>query len=164
MKEKETYKKAREILERFSNGVDFHITPPATPSHNTTMYPQTPFVNNTLISQKLPGTTLIHRKDKQSHEQNLNTTLNPNLNATISNRPGSSASMVSGMSQSNLVSQQIPTQTLGPAHQQQLAAPPLALAASIQARTILPRPISIPNRTFFDKLLDFIIGEGPNNR
>lgn len=45
-----------------------------------------------------------------------------------------------------------------------VAAPPSGLAASAQARTLLPRPIINPNRTFFDKLLDFIVGEGPNNR
>lgn len=45
-------------------------------------------------------------------------------------------------------------------------APPSALAAAqnAHARTLLPRPIINPNRTYFDKLLDFIVGEGPNNR
>ena len=42
--------------------------------------------------------------------------------------------------------------------------PPSSLAATAPARTLLPRPIVAPNRTFFDKLLDFVIGEGPNNR
>lgn len=46
-----------------------------------------------------------------------------------------------------------------------IVAPPSSLAAAnAQARTLLPRPIVNPNRTYFDKLLDFIVGEGPNNR
>jgi hypothetical protein len=41
--------------------------------------------------------------------------------------------------------------------------PPSALGIS-QARTLLPRPIINPNRSILDKLLDYMIGEGPNNR
>ena len=41
--------------------------------------------------------------------------------------------------------------------------PPSALGIS-QARTLLPRPIINPNRSILDKLLDFLIGEGLNNR
>ena len=41
--------------------------------------------------------------------------------------------------------------------------PPSAMSIS-QPRTLLPRPIINPNRSIFDKLLDFMIGEGPNNR
>lgn len=57
-----------------------------------------------------------------------------------------------------------PAQKEQPPTSVNIAAPPSGLAASAQVRTLLPRPIINPNRTFFDKLLDFIVGEGPNNR
>lgn len=167
-------------MERFGGGVEISITPPATPAVNKTMFAPTPFINNTLNTQKqVPGTTLVHRNVKHLQQQSqtgsqsqqqqqlnntsksvLNSTVNANLNATINKGSNNSLSSVS---QSSSVSQQVPTQTLGPGQQIQQA-PPTALAASTQARTLLPRPIITPNRTFFDRLLDFIIGEGPNNR
>ncbi|CAF0948860.1 unnamed protein product [Brachionus calyciflorus] len=171
VKEKETYKKAREILERFGDGVEISITPPSTPALNKTIASATPF-NNTVISQQMPGTTLVHRNVRalQQNQMNtsksaLNSTINNNLNTTI-NRMGSSSSLASDAAPKP--TQPIPTQTLGPVQQQQSQMvpppqPPSSLGVS-QARTLLPRPIITPNRTFFDKILDFIIGEGPNNR
>jgi hypothetical protein len=32
------------------------------------------------------------------------------------------------------------------------------------ARTLIPRPFIPPNRSTIDKILDFFIGDGPNNR
>ena len=62
---------------------------------------------------------------------------------------------------SKFVQPQLPTPPLN----QQPAAPPNSFVApNSVARTLLPRPIIAPNRTFLDKLLDFVVGEGPNNR
>ncbi|RNA17986.1 lunapark-B isoform X1 [Brachionus plicatilis] len=157
VKEKETYKKAKEILERFGNGVEISITPPSSPSKNKTMISATPFGN----SQKFGETNLVHRNIKNIQQNQMNMSRNPlntsNLNRST-NKIGSSGSISSE-------SKPIPTQTLGPIQNQsqQIASPPPITAAS-QVRTLLPRPIITPNRNFFDKILDFIIGEGPNNR
>lgn len=110
-------------------------------------------------SEKSGETTLVHRNVKSFQQNQMNVTKNPNtsnLNLTL-NRIGSSGS-ISSESKSF-------TQTLGPIENklQKIPQPPSVTAAS-QVRTLLPRPIITPNRTLFDKILDFIIGEGPNNR
>ena len=84
--------------------------------------------------------------------------MSPNkYNTDVSIKDNSIMTMNQTMSQ--------PAQKEQPPTSANLAAPPSGLAAaSAQVRTLLPRPIINPNRTFFDKLLDFIVGEGPNNR
>ena len=85
MKEKETYKKAREILERFSTGVDVNVTPPTTPSVNSSFMPSTPFMNSKMNdpnlsminSQKMlnsttTGTNLVHRNVRNIQNNQAN--------------------------------------------------------------------------------------------
>lgn len=109
-------------------------------------------------SQKSGETTLVHRNIKNFQQnqiiKNPNTS---NLNLTL-NKVGSSGSM-------NSESKSM-TQTLGSIENklQQMPPQPPSITAASQVRTLLPRPIITPNRTLFDKILDFIIGEGPNNR
>jgi len=171
VKEKETYKKAREILDRFS-GTDVNITPPESPnslSNNVT----SPFgMNNTLNMSRNPnGTMLVHRNLKQSQDRqiammNISTRANQNesrLNQTqaikqlpfqtnAGNQGISQQQMTSSTSNKPIDSSNKPTSTSGPA------------VLLPQAKALLPRPIIAPNRTIFDKILDYIIGEGPNNR
>lgn len=127
-------------------------------------------------AQQALNNTLVHRNVKQiSHNQshlNNTTKSTPNINddlnklqrsssqqdnsiMSVSSNSAASTSMHLNSQQSNLKSQKI--ENMPPP-------PPSALAASVQARTLLPRPIIAPNRTYFDKLLDFLVGEGPNNR
>jgi hypothetical protein len=77
----------------------------------------------------------------------------------LGQRPNPNLSTISNSSASNL------SRTIN--QQSSMPPPPSALslaASATHTRTLLPRPIIAPNRTFFDKLLDFVIGEGPNNR
>lgn len=97
------------------------------------------------------------------------------LNASVMNNPNSStaAGLVhrnvknlqnqSMMKQSNALdaSSRQMNNTMNVASSAQ--GPQTSMGLSHQ-RTLLPRPIIGPNRTFFDKVLDFLIGEGPNNR
>lgn len=194
MKEKETYKKAREILERFSEGIDINITPPLTPSttHNTTnvaFSANTPFINNQRnLNNTMQQSTLVHRNVKHLQQQsqlnmtksspNITNTSVLNTTTSTSSRVNNSGSQVlpnpnatimssaSNMNQTISQSQQFQSQNRADGQTPNQAPIPsaLGLAASAQARTLLPRPIVAPNRSFFDKLLDFVIGEGPNNR
>ncbi len=174
MKEKETYKKAREILDRFS-GSEVNITPPESPNSLSNNVTSPLGMNNTLnISRNPNGTMLIHRNVKQSQERqiammNMSIRANPNesrLNQTQATkqlplqtqagnqRTSQQSTTFSASSTSNKPSDSSnqPTPTSGSA------------VLLPQAKTLLPRPIIAPNRTLFDKILDYIIGEGPNNR
>ena len=163
--EKETYKKAREILDRFANG-DINITPPITPSQNTTVFPQsTPYLNNTVNAKNnnLVQRNIKNQIQQQQQTKEPNKTFTPNLgNETMNlNRTKyENMSMYQNAGDTTKFAQ--PNQMVSPPHNQ--PAPPSSFALASSARTLLPRPIVAPNRTFFDKLLDFIIGEGPNNR
>lgn len=167
MKEKETYKKAREILERFSTSGEVSITPPTSPGNNNSMFPNngsTPITN-----KRMNETTMAI--------QNMNQTMNPNnLNAThLVHRNVKQLQMMNqtiAVGQptrpSNAQNQSHFNQPSG--HLDQTASPGPSSASQLNntgapsgPRT-LPRPIIAPNRTLFDKLLDFMIGEGPNNR
>lgn len=79
MKEKETYKKAREILERFSANID--ITPPDTPvrgqgpNNTTIMNPTSPYLNQSVMpgsgrmpAPPVPVTNLVQRNVKHHHQ------------------------------------------------------------------------------------------------
>ena len=157
--EKETYKKAREILDRFSNGVDINITPPVTPQNISTFPQSTPYLNATINAKN----TLVQRniKNQIQQEPNQNKTFNSNetmnLNKTKSEN---TVSMFGNAGDSSKFVQ--PQQMISPPTNQ--PAPPSSLSLASSARTMLPRPIIAPNRTFFDRLLEFIVGEGPNNR
>lgn len=158
VKENETYKKAREILERFSNGL-VDITPPITPSQQNS----TPLLNQTQIGQSNNGTKLVKRNIKeQMLQQNKTFTVSSPSTFSSSNEHRQQLNKTSsGMETSSMSSHR---QTSPPL--QQHVAPPSSLGLDTQSlnRTLLPRPVIAPNRTFFDKLLDFVIGEGPNNR
>lgn len=167
VKENETYKKAREILERFSTGVDIQITPPTSPLNNKTIFPndspqtidsknrkmnETMMMNqSTLNPNNLNATQIIHRNVKQIQQQNQSMIMSQKpsgiLNNTNTNANFQTGSTSETISHSNV---SLPRQVS-----------PLAMN---QPRGTLPRPIIAPNRTIFDKVLDFLIGEGPNNR
>jgi hypothetical protein len=155
VKEKETYKKAREILERFSNGV-VDITPPITPSQQNS----TPLLNQTHIGHINNGNKLVKRNIK---EQMLlqNKTFTSPLSSSNENLNRQQLNKTSLPVDSSVNIHRITSPPLN-----QHAAPPSSLGMDSQSlnRTLLPRPVIAPNRTFFDKLLDFVIGEGPNNR
>ena len=170
MKEKETYKKAREILERFSTSGEVSITPPTSPGNNNSMFPNngsTPItnkrlnetmmanqnMNQTMNLNNLNATHLVHRNVKQLQM----------MNQTIAvGQPTRQFNAQNAQNQSsfNQPSGQLDkTASPGPSSASQLN----STGAPSGPRT-LPRPIIAPNRTLFDKLLDFMIGEGPNNR
>ena len=165
-KEKETYKKAREILERFSNG-DLNITPPITPSQNNSgTFPQsTPYITSNAQSNK--NANLVQRNIKNQMQQQQqhngqfpNKTFTSPSNETINLNK---TSMYGNPNDSSkFVQPQLPTPQLN--QTSQTNPPPSSFALASSARTLLPRPILAPHRTFFDKILDFVIGEGPNNR
>lgn len=132
------------------------------------MYPTTPYINAAQMSKTMNTTTnantsLVHRNVKQQQQQqqmnmtksNLDIT-NANLNKTKMNESISVSSSSAKLSSQSIMQPPPPP----PPHQ----GPPSSFAMANSARTLLPRPIVAPNRTFFDKLLDFVIGEGPNNR
>lgn len=102
----------------------------------------------------------------QQNQPNLTnkTFSSPNINETMNlNRTKYENTSMNGNNadSSKFVQPQLPT----PQFNQQAAAPPNSFVApNSVARTLLPRPIIAPNRTFLDKLLDFVVGEGPNNR
>lgn len=168
VKEKETYKKAREILERFSEGVDVQITPPTSPVGNKSVLPNgTPqlmgnqsvrmALNETMMNQSTmnpnnPNSTqLVYRNIRQIQLQNQSMAMSKksggNLNTTNANNTFQASSISEANINSNMPR---PDQNSTPGMN--------------QARGTLPRPIIAPNRTMFDKVLDFLIGEGPNNR
>jgi len=174
VKEKETYKKAREILERFSLNGDVQITPPTTPAGNTSMFPNsTPALNNTkrmqinetamLNSSNMinANNTLIHRNVKQLQQQNQSYNTSKASNSAVNNldQTKSQTNQLNSSTVSNVSNIQSSGSVITGNNNQQ--APTTNIS---QARTLLPRPIIAPNRTIFDKLLDFLIGEGPNNR
>lgn len=184
VKEKETYKKAREILERFSTGVDVNVTPPTTPSVNSSFMPSTPFMNSKMNdpnlsminSQKMlnsttTGTNLVHR-NVRNIQNNQASNLIQNQNKSTPNisqiAPKLTDNKISSSTTSVPQTGQLEAKHLNQnqSFNQQLLPPPPPPAAlgMSQARTLLPRPIINPNRTFLDKILDFMIGEGPNNR
>lgn len=167
MKEKETYKKAREILERFSASGEVSITPPTSPGNNNSLFPNN---GSTPIMNKRMNETMMAN-------QNMNQTMNPNnLNAThLVHRNVKQLQMVNqtiAVGQltrpSNAQNQSHFSQPSG--HLDQTASPGPSSASQLDNTGVpsgprtLPRPIIAPNRTLFDKLLDFMIGEGPNNR
>lgn len=152
VKEKETYKKAREILERFSSGVDIQVTPPSTPMKESSSS-STPFLtkrsdllNETgLNTSVMNNAGLVHRNVKSIQNQSMmKQQPQVNLDSTSSLRQINNTVNVASSNNS----QQVTQQSMGLSH----------------ARTVLPRPIIAPNRTVFDKVLDFFIGDGPNNR
>jgi hypothetical protein len=176
VKEKETYKKAKEILERFGSSsnvgnVDVAITPPCTPMHNVTMggagqQQQSMLLNRTMPPQQ-NGMTLTHRNVNKNILQQLN---NPNESMRVGGNLAPAAASESTSMQTPINSKAnlnataamvVPPSTSQQGQQQQQQPP---IPPSGTARTLLPRPIINPNRTFFDRILDFIIGEGPNNR
>lgn len=158
VKEKETYKKAKEILERFSSGVDISITPPATPAQPANR-------TQAAIMTSNGNTNLIHRN---VNKNNLNASMRADtsiLNKTVA----SNGSITHNNNNTSMNSSVVKSESTTASGQfvQPTGPPPSGLAmmnASANARTLLPRPIINPNRTFFDKVLDFIIGEGPSNR
>lgn len=170
MKEKETYKKAREILERFSSGVDVQITPPTSPQGNQSIYPSsTPSVINNRRMQlnetamlnssnmTMNGTTLVHRNVKQIQQQNMSIYQGPKPGNNLLEPTKSQSNLLNASTMSSSSNVQSSASNLGPSA-------PAPTPQVSQQRTLLPRPIIAPNRTIFDKILDFFIGEGPNNR
>ena len=105
MKEKETYKKAREILERFSTGVDIQRTPPTSPlnkdqsimqqqqqhqqypnstpcnlrpNNNLQQLNDTTSINNSMMRMnQQQNSTLVHRNVKQIKQQNMSISQGP---------------------------------------------------------------------------------------
>jgi hypothetical protein len=175
VKEKETYKKAREILDRFS-GSEVNITPPESPNSLSKDVTSPLGMNNTLNMSRNPnGTMLIHRNVKQPQERqvnmmNMTARANPNesrLNQTQAAKqlPLQSQTGNQGASQNQTTLSASSTnnkKAIDSTNQPPSTSGPAVLLP--QAKTLLPRPIIAPNRTIFDKILDYIIGEGPNNR
>ena len=175
MKETETYKKAKEILEKFGDAAELALfTPPNSPnavnnSSKQLAATQQPVGNRPHLSSANTA-SLVHRnrmnatvigQQQQQHKHLLNQTIataGTNSNAT-SNSNNSNLSTTGTSNNNNKKNesisngQQQPPSVLGSSHHHQQ-----------QQRTLLPRPIIQPNRTIFDRVLDFIIGEGPNNR
>jgi len=130
------------------------------------MYKSTPNNNNnnnrmdqSISNMRMNNTTLVHRNIKQIQQQNMTMPSQP--------RQPNNLDITSRASQGNLLN-------LSTASNVQLstasnvgatpAAANVAPPSVSQQRTLLPRPIIAPNRTILDKILDFLIGEGPNNR
>jgi hypothetical protein len=192
VKENETYKKAREILDRFSGGLE--ITPPMSPANATISQTpaSTPFMGNSNRTNPQMQRFLMSNQHIQMNKSTPN-----NLNATTiaahstTKKGGNKFEKMNNGNQSMIVqptksmisngSQQTFTAPAPPppksiqsngeiksdsvvaVSQMQQQPPPSSMSAN-QQRTLLPRPIVTPNRTFFDKILDFVIGDGPNNR
>ncbi len=107
------------------------------PNMNHTMNPN---MNQTMNPNNLNSTHLVHRNVKQLQ-----------MNHTIAAGPTSRSGT-------------LPVQADSPSPGTQSSASQINSACAPSAPRTLPRPIIAPNRTLFDKLLDFMIGEGPNNR
>ncbi len=182
-------------MERFSAGVEIHITPPNTPL-NANSNTSSAVINQRAMT--IAGGHLIHRnvsknliQQQQQQQAAFNDTMiqqtskNSYLKSTPIVPPSSSSSSGKNLADETIQnindktgflmnrtiasSSSLNTQQMMPppssSQPTSMSAPPSASAASQQQqRTLLPRPIMNPNRTFFDKVLDFIIGEGPNNR
>jgi hypothetical protein len=127
-------------------------------------------LNSNLI-QRNPGVIQNQHKNLQQsvlmaqgkqHTPNIGDT--NKHNKTESNKPSYSALSNISSIQSVDSKQSNPNQTYINQLIQPPPPPPSAMSISSQPRTLLPRPIINPNRSIFDKLLDFMIGEGPNNR
>jgi len=118
---------------------------------------------NNLVQRNIKNQ--IQQQQQNQHQQTISnkTFSSPNNNETINfnKTKYENMSMLGNVGDSSkFVQPQLPTPHLN----QQPAAPPNSFATINSARTLLPRPIIAPNRTFLDKILDFVIGEGPNNR
>ena len=169
------------------------MTPPPTPtpSINSSFMPSTPFLNNKTILND-PNLSVINPNNKMLNvtsnttnlvHRNVRNIQNQQMNKQIQNQNKSTPNVsqigtkltenkISLSTNSVAQSAQIDSKQLSQNqsfNQQQMTSapqpppPPSALGMS-QARTLLPRPIINPNRSFLDKILDFMIGEGPNNR
>lgn len=163
-------------MDRFSS--DSNLSPPLSPSNDSSFLPSTPFGNKTsdpnasvFNPKNLNTTNLIHRNvrniqnQQQINLQSLNKST-PNIsdvNRQMLPKEIESKICNATISSSNQTDLKQTNANQSFANQSQLPPPPSAMGLS-QARTLLPRPIINPNRTFLDKLLDFMIGEGPNNR
>ncbi len=152
-------------MDRFSSGVDVEITPPTSPHLSQTMYKSTPNnnarVDHSINNMRMNNSTLVHRNIKQIQQQNMTLPIQPrqplNLDTTTNNK----------VSPSNLLNISSASTNAQPSTASNIAgasAANMAPSSVSQQRTLLPRPIIAPNRTIFDKILDFLIGEGPNNR
>jgi hypothetical protein len=158
--------------------VEVAITPPGTPAHMG-LNPQQQLNQSMMLNRSMMlganlasgggGTNLVHRNVKQNIMQQFppGVTVNAVNSQQLGNRLTiAGADMNTPVNKTNLNS----TQAIGGGQQQQQMPPSAAAAApgsaslNTTARTLLPRPIINPNRTYLDKILDFIIGEGPNNR
>lgn len=183
VKENETYKKAREILERFSGGTDINITPPTSPMNETVAgnSNMTPF-NQTMPKHprtNLNNTNLVHRNiNNTRNNNNVPESRSVNLAAKSTPMPGNGANRQAANEQNNnnnnrLNESRMPAEQMA-SNLSMMGGQPSASLTNLNqtqhanpqqaTRALLPRPIMAPDRTFFDKLLDFVIGEGPNNR
>ena len=150
-----------------------HITPPATPSVNATMCVGSPANNmnetNNGFNSKLNNTThLIHRNIRQIQQnQSLIGTAKSTPNIVGTNTLEVKKALQSQPQSQSLASNMLNNSNLSGTNTQQSMSTSLSVNpqyAMAQPRTVLPRPIVPANRTIFDKVLDFLIGEGPNNR
>lgn len=103
------------------------------------------------------GTTLVHRNVKQIQQQNMSIYQGPKPGNNLLEPTKSQSNLLNASTMSSSSNVQSSASNLGPSA-------PAPTPQVSQQRTLLPRPIIAPNRTIFDKILDFFIGEGPNNR
>ena len=175
MKEKETYKKAKEILEKYGDGVDVKITPVSSPTLNNSTYYATPYSNRLASSNPSANpnfqSQLIHRTIRKPEVANPVTSHQPMkpLPSTQSSSEMPSnrnAHQAPNAKQNERAKQRSNDEMEFQRSQIVRHEQPRQINSSIisQARTQLPRPVMGPDRSLFDKMIDYLIGEGPNNR
>ncbi|XP_034947338.1 endoplasmic reticulum junction formation protein lunapark-A isoform X1 [Chelonus insularis] len=147
--ETETYKKAKEILLKFAP--DQLRMSPLTPqpvskiSMSTATNPRAPSTPQTAI-QSTPNNNELRKRTL--------TNVNPVLNASIG-RPVNSGRVPLGFASPANTPQQIPYYQ--PTDR-------LQNASLMHPRSPLPRPILPQQRSYLDRLVEYLVGDGPSNR
>jgi hypothetical protein len=116
-------------------------------------------MDQSISNMRMNNTTLVHRNIKQIQQQNMTMSSQPRQPNNLDTTSRASQGNLLNLSTASNV-QLLTASNVGATPAAANVAPP----SVSQQRTLLPRPIIAPNRTILDKILDFLIGEGPNNR
>lgn len=164
MKEKETYKKASEILKRFASEAELPVQKESIKQMQQQMNAFTPPQTSQLQANTPPfmtAQTVLNTNRQQPNGASIKQLGSSNNNNMIAAQASRNHQP---MPNSNIVTPVAASQNINPMPTFSNPQANMYAYAERMQRTLIPRAFVPQNRSTIDKVLDFFIGDGPNNR